>query len=467
MDSSKGNSKAKVWGGRFESGPSELMEQFSRSISTDINMWQEDIKVNQAWTKALRASGILTKDEEYYILTNLDQIKTEFYENRFEFIAQDEDIHVAIERRLTELTGDTGGKIHTGRSRNDQVVTDFRLYLKRKSNDLKIAIHELVEVIIQQAEVSIDIILPGYTHTQQGQPIRLAHYLLSAFFSLRRHFQQLENYLDRIDELPLGSGALAGTAFPIDRNSLAKELGFSRCMENSIDATGNRSFCSEISFICADITTTLSRYSHDFILWCSQEFGFIDPGEKFTTGSSMMPNKKNPDAFELVRGRSSQLVGTLTGVLMLQKGIPVTYSRDLQDDKKPIFEALKSTEDCLKVFTGAVASCRFQKDKMTSAIDSALFATDVADYLVRKNIPFRKAHHIVASAVQYSERHNSKLHKLTIDYWLKLHPAFERDVLDCFSVETSVESRSAIGGTASERIKEQLQTAKNWVGKTK
>jgi argininosuccinate lyase len=454
---------AKVWSGRFSTGPAELMEKFSRSIDVDGILWQEDIAVNRAWAKALRRAKILTAAEETKIQSGLRRIENEFRRGQFKFAPHDEDIHVAIERRLTELIGAAGAKIHTGRSRNDQVVTDFRLYLKKQSGTLQSAIRDLVGVLIQQAEAAPDLILPGYTHTQQAQPIRLAHYLLSAFASCRRHSGQLRDFADRIDELPLGCGAVAGTAFPIDRQLLAKELGFSRVMENSIDATGTRSFCSEIVFICAEVCTTLSRYGHDFILWSAQEFGFIDPGEKFATGSSMMPNKKNPDAFELIRGKAGVMIGLLASIMALQKGVPVSYSRDLQEDKKIVFDALQTTHDCLAVFAGALATCRFRRDKMSAAIDSGLFATDIADYLVRKGIPFRQAHSVVARAVQHAEKVAFRLHELPMSFWRALHPAFDDEVLKCFDADVSVERRNAIGGTSGAQVQRQLKEARRWL----
>lgn len=459
----KQNQPAKVWSGRFESGPSELMERFSHSLEIDRVLWEEDLAVSRAWAKALRAAGILTAAVETKIQRALRAIEQEFRRARFQFLPQDEDIHVAVERRLTELAGDAGAKIHTGRSRNDQVVTDFRLYLKRKVNELQALLRNLVQVIVTQAEATEEMILPGYTHTQQAQPIRLAHYLLSAFFALRRHSEQLNDFLLRIDELPLGSGSVAGTAFAIDRKLLATELGFSRVMENSIDATGSRSFCSEVGFICADICTTLSRYCHDFILWSGQEFGFINLGDKFATGSSMMPNKKNPDAFELMRGQAAMAIGILSGIMMLQKGLPVTYNRDLQEDKRAVFELLQITQDCLEVFAGALATCRFRKEKMEAAIDSSLFATDIADYLVRKGIPFRQAHNLVAQAVQHAERVAFCLHELPLHFWKALHPAFDDEVMKCFDAEVSVERRNAIGGTSLAQVQRQLQEAKRWL----
>jgi argininosuccinate lyase len=460
-------SAAKVWSGRFSSGPAELMERFSRSIEIDGAMWQEDIAVNRAWAKALRAIKILTVTEESKIQRGLRAIEKEFRGQQFQFLPQDEDIHVAIERRLTELIGDAGAKIHTGRSRNDQVVTDFRLHLKKRCGELQTAIRHLIAAVIEQAEASQELILPGYTHTQQAQPIRLAHYLLSLFFAMRRHAEQLQQFVKSIDELPLGCGAVAGTAFPIDRQMLAKELAFARVMENSIDATGTRNFCSEITFICADICTTLSRYCHDFILWSTQEFGFVDPGEKFATGSSMMPNKKNPDAFELVRGKAGVAIGLLTSIMALQKGIPASYSRDLQEDKKIVFDTLQTAHDSLEVFAGALATCRFCAEKMNAAIDSSLFATDLADYLVRKGIPFRQAHSIVGQAVQHAERVAFRLHELPLHFWKALHPAFDAEVINCFDAGASVERRNAIGGTARESVRHQLEKAKRWLQENK
>lgn len=455
--------EAKVWAGRFSSGPAALMEKFSRSLDIDGRLWQEDIRVNQAWAKALRAAGILSAREEKRIQNGLQRIAEEFRADRFRFRPQDEDIHVAIERRLTELAGDAGAKIHTGRSRNDQVVTDFRLYLKRKTRELQSSLHACVSAILKQAEASREIILPGYTHTQQAQPVRLAHYLLSAFEALRRHHQQLQQFLHRVDELPLGVGAVAGTAFAIDRRLLAAELGFSRIAANSIDATGNRSFCNDITFVCADLGTTLSRYAHDFILWSTQEFAFLDPGEKFATGSSMMPNKKNPDAFELVRGKAGVLIGLLAAILTLQKGTPVTYSRDLQEDKKIVFEALQTAQDCVEVFAGALTTSHFRPEKMKAALDSSLFATDIADHLVRKGVPFRKAHHLVARAVQHAEALGCSLHALPLSFWQELHPACDEEIFNCFAAEKSVERRAALGGTALSQVKRQLREAKVWL----
>ncbi len=457
------NAATKVWSGRFDGQTSSLMEEFSSSLPIDRAMWREDLAVNSAWAGALRRASLITKQEEQKILRALAQIEKQFANERFSFLPGDEDIHVAIERRLTELAGPAGAKIHTGRSRNDQVTTDFRLYLKRQIGELQNALCEAIKAAVEQANANIEIIMPGYTHTQQAQPLRLSHYLLSLFQALRRHHHQLADALVRLDEMPLGCGALAGSAFPIDRQRLGRELGFSRVAENSVDATGSRDFCTEIVFVCASISNTLSRYAGDFILWASQEFGFLDPGETFATGSSMMPNKKNPDAFELIRGKAADVSGKLSTILTLQKGTPVTYSRDLQEDKRTTFEAMATTHSSLLVFAGALASSRFRIEKIRAALDTAMLATDVADCLVRKGVPFRDAHRVVGNAVRHAETIGWKLHELPLAFWQTLSPLFGENIHDFFDFEKSVERRNAIGGTSRASVILQLQAAKDWL----
>lgn len=454
---------AKVWSGRFDGQTSSLMEKFSTSLNVDRFMWREDIRVNRAWAGALRGAMLLTSSEENRIQRCLNRIEKELDRGKFVFLPSDEDIHTAVERRLTEIAGTAGAKIHTGRSRNDQVATDIRMYLKSRSHELQGALCETITACIDQAHTNIDVVMPGYTHTQQAQPLRLSHYLLSLFQILRRHHRQLADALDHLDEMPLGSGALAGTAFPIDRWRLAEQLGFSRITENSVDATGSRDFCSEVTFVCAAICTTLSRYAGDFILWASQEFGFLDPGETFATGSSMMPNKKNPDAFELIRGKGASVIGGLAAILTLQKGTPVSYSRDLQEDKRIAFEALATTHSCLLVFAGAVASSRFRRDKIDAALDSAMLATDVADYLVRKGVPFRDAHRVVGNAVRHAETIGWKLHELPLAFWQTLSPLFDDSIKDCFDFVASVERRITEGGTCRASVLRQLQVARRWL----
>lgn len=453
----------KVWSGRFHDTPSVVMEEFSSSLDVDRLLWREDIAVNRAWARALRRAALLLTKEERQIQRALNQIEKEFVRQKFVFLPGDEDIHVAIERRLTEIAGQAGAKIHTGRSRNDQVTTDLRLYLKNQLRTLHEAICKAIESSVAQAAATIDVIMPGYTHTQQAQPVRLAHYLLSIFQALRRHHEQITQALARLDEMPLGCGALAGTAFSIDRWRLAQDLGFSRISQNSVDATGSRDFCAEIVFVCAAICTTLSRYAGDFILWASQEFGFVDPGESFATGSSMMPNKKNPDAFELIRGKAAGVIGSLAAILTLQKGSPVTYSRDLQEGKRITLEAVSVAHASLMAFAGALATCRFRPEKMRATLDSAMLATDVADYLVRKGVSFRDAHRLVANAVRHAESINWKLHELPLAFWRSLSPLFDEGIQECFDFTASVERRNAVGGTSRSSVLRQLQAARRWL----
>ena len=460
---SRDEAAQKVWSGRFATGTSVLMEEFSSSLSVDKILWHEDLEVNRAWAAALRRAALLTPGEEKKIQRGLNQIEKEFEGHTFSFLSGDEDIHVAIERRLTEIAGDAGAKIHTGRSRNDQVVTDFRLYLKRRIAALSVALCRVVEAVMAQAQSTIDVVMPGYTHTQQAQPVRLAHYLLALFQALRRHHSQLAAALIRVDEMPLGCGAVAGITFSIDRLRLARDLGFARVCENSVDATGSRDFCAEVAFVSAAICTTLSRYAGDFVLWASQEFGFIDPGEAFATGSSMMPNKKNPDAFELIRGKAATVIGALTAMLTLQKGGPVTYSRDLQEDKRLTIEAVSTAQLNLDVFAGALTSCRFRLERIRAALDSAMLATDVADYLVRKGVPFRNAHRLVANAVRHAETVGWKLHELPLTFWLSLSPLFDESVQGCFDFVQSVERRQAFGGTSRSSVLRQLGVARRWL----
>ena len=448
----------KVWAGRFAGKPSPLMEAFSCSVDADRRMWREEIEVDVAWLGALRRAGILTAAAERRLRRALRTVEDEFRGDRFVFLPSDEDIHVAVERRLTELAGPAGRKIHTGRSRNDQVVTEFRLWLKRRTDDLAGGIVEVIEVVVEQADATIDLIVPAYTHNQQAQPIRMAHYLLSLFWALARHHEQVAQCRERLDECPLGCGAVTGTSLAIDRRALARDLGFARVSPNSVDATGNRSFVSEMAFICADICTTLSRYSADFIVWCSREFDLMDPGELFATGSSMMPNKKNPDAFELVRGKAARVQGAVAALLSLQKGIPATYARDLQEDKPPAMDAVETAFACLRVFAGALASSRF----VERVIDPDLCATDVADFLTRAGVPFRDAHARVGEALRLAAERGVSLAELPARERRRLLGVAAPGDLPLDPV-TSVEARQATGGTARKSVTAQLRRARTWL----
>lgn len=436
------------------------MEAFSRSVDIDRHLWQEEVAVDRAWAAALRRAGVLTLAEERRLRRALRRVENEFRHDEFVFEPSDEDIHVAVERRLTELAGEAGRKIHTGRSRNDQVVTELRLWLMRRTDVLSAAVVGLAAAVVEQSSRTIDLIVPAYTHNQQAQPIRMAHYLLSLFWAMARHHDQLAAYRHRVDECPLGCGAVAGTTFAIDRQALARELGFTRVSPNSVDATGNRSFASEIAFVCADTCTTLSRYSADFIVWCSTEFGLLDPGEQFTTGSSMMPNKQNPDAFELVRGKAARVHGALATLLCLQKGIPATYVRDLQEDKPPVMEAVETTVSCLRVFAAALATACFQ----TRPLDPGLCATDVADALTRKGIAFRDAHACVGEAVRRAGERGVSLDALPSQERRRLLGSAGAGELP-LDPAASVELRQATGGTARKNVTSQIRRARNWLAR--
>ena len=451
----------KVWSGRFGKKTARLMEEFSRSVDIDRLMWREELAVTRAWAGALRQAGVLTLAEDRRLGKALRAIEQEFGREQFRFLEADEDIHVAVERRLTELAGEAGRKIHAGRSRNDQVVTDLRLFLKRKLDEIAAGTALVVEAAVQQAEATIDLIVPAYTHNQPAQPIRMAHYLLSLFWAMARHHQQLMQARARLDECPLGSGAVAGTALPVDRKALARELGFARVSPNAVDATGHRGFVGEVAFVCADICITLSRYCADFVVWCSPELSLMEPGEEYATGSSMMPNKKNPDAFELVRGKAARVQGALATLLTLQKGLPVTYVRDLQEDKPPVFEAVETTIQSARVFAAALAASRFRQ---VDRLDPGLFATDLADHLTRQGLPFRESHRLVASAIRAAQGKAFTVEQLPPEVRERLvegGAGLER----FFRPEASVERRRQAGGTSRASVKAQLRQARSWLAR--
>ena len=457
--------KKKVWSGRIAGAASPLMERFSRSVESDFRMWREDIAVNRAWAQALVEIGVFSQKELAEILAGLDQISGEMASNSFAFTPQDEDIHVAIERRLTEICGDAGARIHTGRSRNDQVATDARLYLKRHTEKWLAELIELQKALLQMAQSQLGVVLPGYTHWQQAQPILLSHYILAIFWGVDRSILRLRQYRQRLDVCPLGCGALAGSAFPVDRKKIAKNLGFREPAPNSIDATGEREFCSELLSVIATFFTLLSRVAGELQIWNSQEFSFIAFSDAFATGSSMMPQKKNPDAMELIRGKSAAAIAAANQLLILQKGLPLTYNRDLQEDKKITFAQLDEVLLATAVFREALLGATFNADKMEQALEPGLLATDMADYLVKKGVPFRKAHEIVGQVVQQSVAGNRSLTEFTVVELQKFSSAFAADVFEVMQISASVTQRSVTGGTAREAVEQQLLQAKENLGK--
>jgi argininosuccinate lyase len=449
-----------LWHGRFEKNPDALMWELNASIAFDQRMAEQDVRGSLAWALALESAGVLMVAEQSEISEGLQAILAEFQAGEFSFEPGDEDIHTAVERRLSELIGPLAGKLHTGRSRNDQVATDFRLWLLDHIPQLDTVIKGMQSVLIERAESDIDVIMPGYTHLQRAQPILLSHWWLSHFWPLQRDRERLAELKTRVASLPLGCGALAGVPFAIDRVALAKTLGFDSPAPNSLDAVSDRDFAAEFLFVTALIGTHLSKLAENFVLFTSAEYGFFELDDAFSTGSSLMPQKKNPDPFELARGKAGTLLGYLTGLLTTLKGLPSTYDKDLQEDKVPVFAAFDTMMALLTVSAGAIESLTVHANKMVGAIDDTLMATDLADYLVELGIPFREAHALTGQAVRLALESNQILSKLPLATYQQIHPKITADVFQVFDPHVSIARRKAIGGTAAEAVKDQIDKAK-------
>jgi argininosuccinate lyase len=450
-----------LWGGRFSGKMDPAAWKFNASLPFDQRLALQDVRGSVAWARAIQQAGVLTQAECSRICDGLDAIRNEFESQSFVFQESDEDIHTAVERRLAELIGPVAGKLHTGRSRNDQVATDFRLWVLEAIPTLSAAITGLQAILVEHAESDLDILLPGYTHLQRAQPILLAHWWLSHFWPLQRDLERLAQLLERTATLPLGSGALAGTAFPVDRSALAESLGFKQASQNSLDAVSDRDFAAEFLFCAALTGTHLSKLAETVILFSSAEFGYFELSDQFSTGSSLMPQKKNPDVFELARGKAGTLLGYLTGLMTTLKGLPSTYDKDLQEDKVPVFQAYDTLMAILPVLAGALRTLTLHPEKMRAAIDPAMLATDLADFLVEKGLPFRQAHTLAGQAVQLAAKQGKSLDALTLDEFQSLDPIFDKDVYLVFDPQRSVARRNVIGGTAPEAVRVQLQNAKS------
>lgn len=450
----------KLWGGRFAGAADPLMARFNNSIHFDARLWAADIRGSQAYAAALAQAGILTAQEKEEIIQGLAQVYEEWAAQRFQLMPADEDIHTAVERRLTELIGPAAGKLHTGRSRNDQVATDLRLYLRDVIGQMAAAVAALQQALIVQAEAQLDLIMPGHTHLQPAQPVRFSHWLLSFFWMLQRDQELLAGLQQRMDVLPLGAGALAGTPLAIDRAALAARLGFSRVSMNSMDAVSDRDFVAEFLFWAALVGVHLSRLGEDLILFSNPNLGFVTLADAYTTGSSLMPQKKNPDAFELARGKAGRLLGHLAGFLATLKGLPSTYNKDLQEDKEPLFDAIDTLALLLPVMAGAIATLRPNPDRMAAALDDFMLATDLADWLVAQGVPFRQSHHIVGEVVRAAEARRCSLRALDLETLQHIHPAFTAAALAVWDFERSVEQRAATGGTARGAILAQIAAAR-------
>ncbi len=452
----------KLWGGRFKKETNSLAEEFVASVFFDYELAAEDIQGSIAHTKMLRKAKILTEAEEKKIIAGLESIAGEIKEGTFEFKVELEDVHMNIEKRLSEKIGSLGGKLHTARSRNDQVALDMHLFLKKENRQLVALLQDLQETLLLLAEKYFGVIFPGYTHLQRAQPILFSHHLLAYFWMFQRDRERLTEQYKRCDLMPLGTGALAGTTFPIDRAELAHELGFSSLYENSMDAVSDRDYILEFLAGAAIIMMHLSRLSEEIILWSSQEFGFIELDDSFTTGSSIMPQKKNPDVAELVRGKTGRVYGHLISLLTVLKGLPLAYNKDLQEDKEGLFDSLATVKNSLSIFSAMLKTMQVNKGNMYKAVSKDFSAaTDLADYLVKETkIPFREAHEIVGKMVAYCLDKKKYLLDLTIEEMQQFHSSLNSGVKKLLQPEGVINARNSRGGTAPAAVKEQLQKAK-------
>ncbi|WP_456436343.1 argininosuccinate lyase [Thermovibrio ammonificans] len=452
----------KLWGGRFKESTNKLVEQFTESVSYDKRLAPFDIAGSVAHVRMLAKQGILSKEEADRIVEGLHKVLEEVESGKFEWKTELEDVHMNVEKRLTELVGPVGGKLHTGRSRNDQVATDVRLYVRHEIEEVLKLLKELRRAFLKQAEEHIDVVMPGYTHLQIAQPVLYSHHMLAYYHMFKRDEERFRDTLKRVNVSPLGSAALAGTSYPLDREFTAELLGFEGVTRNSMDAVSDRDFVAETIFNCAMVMMHLSRLSEELILWSTEEFGFIELPDAFCTGSSIMPQKKNPDVSELTRGKTGRVYGDLMAILTILKGLPLTYNRDLQEDKEPLFDALDTVKMALKVNALVVAGMKPKAERMREQARKGFsLATDLADYLAKKGMPFREAHRVVGELVAYCLDTGKELDQLTLEEFKRFSDLFGEDVLSLMSVEGSVNSRNVIGGTAREQVLKEIERIKS------
>jgi argininosuccinate lyase len=450
----------KLWGGRFESDMDAAMEQLNASIGFDRQMYDADIRGSQAYARALVGAAILTEQEAKQIVAGLEDVLDEFSAGTFQYAANDEDIHTAVERRLGEKIGPVAGKLHTGRSRNDQVATDTRLHLLAWIAQLRASVIDLQQAIVAQSEAHIEVLMPGYTHVQPAQPILFSHWLMSFFWMLQRDLERLAGVEKRTSVLPLGASALAGNGFPIDVKAIARDLGFSAVAQNSLDAVSDRDFVAEFLFWAALLAAHLSRLGEDLIWWSNPLFGFVEIHERFSTGSSVMPQKRNPDSAELLRGKTGRLTGHLVALLTVLKGIPSTYDKDLQEDKEPLFDALETLRLTLPVAAGMVATLRVNPDRMAAALNDEMLATELADYLVLKGVPFREGHYLVGQVVRRALEGRHTLGSLPLSAYQEIDPRFGVDLYQVLDARRAVERRDVPCGTSTRAVMAQIERAK-------
>jgi len=454
--------QSSTWSQRFESALHPAIARFNASIGFDIQLIEYDLTGSQAHARMLAHTGIISAAEGETLVNGLEQIRQEYRDGQFTPGIEAEDVHFAVERRLTELVGDVGKKLHTARSRNDQVGTDTRLYLRDQIQQIRGQLRDFQTVLLTLAEQNVETLIPGYTHLQRAQPLSLAHHLLAYFEMTQRDWERLGEIYGRVNISPLGSGALAGTTFPIDRHYTAQLLNFGGVYANSLDGVSDRDFA--IEFLCAAslIMVHLSRLSEEVILWASEEFRFVTLKDSCSTGSSIMPQKKNPDVPELVRGKTGRVFGHLQGMLVLMKGLPLAYNKDLQEDKEALFDAVVTVQACLEAMTILLREgMEFRGDRLQQAVSEDFSnATDVADYLAAKGVPFREAYNLVGKVVKTSLAQGKLLKDLSLDDWKGLHPAFEADIYDAIAPRQVVAARNSFGGTGFEQVRHALAAAK-------
>jgi argininosuccinate lyase len=450
----------KPWGGRFTQDTNELTEEFTASISFDKRLYRYDIKGSMAYCKALAKAGIVSQNEKEKIIQALKEIEQEIEQGVFPFSTHLEDIHMHIEEKLITKIGETGGKLHTGRSRNDQIALDVRLYLKEEMGSIIDLLKGLQTSVVGVADKHMDVIMPGYTHLRKAQPVLFSHHLMAYYEMFNRDRRRLANTLRGMDCLPLGSGALAGTPYPIDLKYLAELLGFAEISQNSLDAVSDRDFVAEFLFCCSLLMMHLSRLCEELIVWSAPEFGFLRLPQAFCTGSSIMPQKANPDVLELIRAKTGRVYGALITVLTVLKGLPLAYNRDLQEDKEPLFDTVDTVKGSLQIMASLIENVEVDKEEMQKAASKGYTnATDLADYLTKKGLPFREAHQITGKAVQHAEERGVTLDDLTLDELRSFSPTIGEDVFDYIRIEGSVDHRQGTGGTARRRVAQQIKKA--------
>ncbi|WP_106497217.1 argininosuccinate lyase [Lentibacillus sp. Marseille-P4043] len=453
---------SKLWGGRFTKSTNQLVEEFTASIEFDQQFAQEDIAGSIAHVTMLAECSIITNEEAKQIITGLKTIEEKIKAGSVPFSVEDEDIHMNIEKMLIDEIGPLGGKLHTGRSRNDQVATDIHLYVNKKTHEMIELVTAVQQAFVNQAEANMGVIMPGYTHLQRAQPVLFSHHLLAYFWMFERDKQRLVDSLQRVNWSPLGSGALAGTTFPIDRDRTAALLGFDKVYPNSLDAVSDRDFVLEFLSIASILMTHISRLSEELVTWSSQEFDFIELDDSFCTGSSIMPQKKNPDVPELLRGKTGRVHGNLFGLLTVLKGLPLAYNKDMQEDKEGLLDTVKTLDGSLRLLAPMIETMQVKQENMYNAVEQDYSnATDIADYLVTKGLPFRQAHEIIGKIVLYAIQQKKFLLALTLEEYQGFSSLFEEDIFDVLQPKHVVDARNSLGGTAKNQVCKQLEEAKD------